>query len=389
MSNPFSLTLRSVQADGLRRVGLMAALGISLLLAWGAWFLAADLTIYARSQSARLEASERPSPLLSERGGRVAAVLAQVGETVEEGQVIIEIDAEMALLELDEARATEAGLSVRLDALRRALASSSGASTSAASASRSAMAAVDASAEAAHARAQLARAEAARADRLFAEGHLSRAEHEAILTGARAREAEARELSNVAAQVRAGGAQASQDRDANLAARQGELDALESELEAAWARVSRLELALERTQIRATTSGHLAELDALSVGAWIEPGVTLGTIVPDSALEIVADFAPVDALGRVAPGQRARMRLDGFPWTRYGTLAAEVVRVSEEPRDGRVRVVLAPEAGADSRLPLRHALTGSVEIAVDELSPADLALRVAGRALSAPASEAR
>ena len=33
---------------------------------------------------------------------------------------------------------------------------------------------------------------------------------------------------------------------------------------------------------------------------------------------------PVAVVGRIRPGQPARLRLEGFPWTQYGTVAATV-----------------------------------------------------------------
>lgn len=386
MSNPFSLTLRSVQADSLRRVGLVAGLGAALLLGWAGWFWGAELTVYAQSRQARIEITGHPSPVIAERAGRIIELQAAIGDLVQEGQVIVELDSSSALLELDEARAVEAALSTRLDALRRELAASTDASGSASDASRSQQEAARAGAEAANARAELARLEAERAERLFQSGHISSAEHDTLVTAARAREAEAREQASTFAQTRAGGVQSALERSAALASLQGEADALESELEAAWSRAARLELALDQTQIRASTAGRLAELATLSVGSWVEPGVTIGTVVPEGELQIIADFAPSDALGRVLPGQQARMRLDGFPWTRYGTLAATVSRVSEEPRGGMIRVELAPSepasGAANSSLPMLHALSGSVEIAVDRLSPGELVLRAVGRALT-------
>lgn len=388
MSNPFSLTLRSIQADGLRRVGLAAAFGAVVLGAWGVWFFGASLTVYAPSRAARLEVLGRPAPLLAERAGRVSAVHAAVGDEVQEGQVILELDAEATLLELDEARAREQALSARLEALRAELASSSSAADREGAVSEADVAAAVADAEAARARAGQARAEADRAERLFADGHLSAAERERSSAEAASAEATARALESAAAQARQLGAQRSADRVGAVASIQGELDALQGEAEAAWARVSRLELEIERAQIRAPQTGRLAELAAVAVGGWITAGDALGAVVPEGRLQIVADFAPADALGRVRPGQEARMRLDGFPWTRFGTLRATVARVSEEPRDGLIRVELDPTPDPRSALPLRHALGGTVEVAVERLSPADLVLRAAGRALDGPAGEA-
>jgi membrane fusion protein (multidrug efflux system) len=74
----------------------------------------------------------------------------------------------------------------------------------------------------------------------------------------------------------------------------------------------------------------------------------------------------------------ARVRLEGFPWTEYGQLSAEVVGVAAEPRSGKVRVELEIRADPDSPIPLEHGLPGSVEVAVERVSPATLTLRSVG-----------
>ena len=66
---------------------------------------------------------------------------------------------------------------------------------------------------------------------------------------------------------------------------------------------------------------------------------------------------PAVALGRRA-GQPARLRLDSFPWTQYGSLATTVSRVASEVRDGRVRVELTVASEPPARLPLQHGLRG-------------------------------
>src|SRR5204862_4061883 len=93
---------------------------------------------------------------------------------------------------------------------------------------------------------------------------------------------------------------------------------------------------------------------------------------------------PQAALGRIAPGQQAKMRLDGFPWTEYGAVPAVVTRVASEVRDGMVRVELAIDGSQPTRIPLQHGLPGSIEVTVERIAPAALVLRTAGRMLSAP-----
>jgi len=115
------------------------------------------------------------------------------------------------------------------------------------------------------------------------------------------------------------------------------------------------------------------------VGSVVAAAQTVAVVTPETALELVADFAPSTAIGRVRPGQRARMRVTAFPWTQYGMLDATVTAVSSELSDGRIRVKLALDDQADSAIPRRHGLVGDVEIELDEVSPAVLIARAAGQ----------
>ena len=96
------------------------------------------------------------------------------------------------------------------------------------------------------------------------------------------------------------------------------------------------------------------------------PGSRICTIVPDGDLKVVASFAPAVALGRVRAGQVAHVKLDGFPWTQYGSPSARVSRVSGEPRDGTVRVELTLDLPAE------------VDIEVEQVTPAALVMRSIG-----------
>ncbi|HZC01505.1 MAG TPA: hypothetical protein VE844_09130, partial [Gammaproteobacteria bacterium] len=92
-------------------------------------------------------------------------------------------------------------------------------------------------------------------------------------------------------------------------------------------------------------------------------------------------------LGRVHPEQTARMRLDGFPWAQYGSIVVKVDRVAREIRNGRVRVEFLPNSPDDSSLLLQHGLPGSVEVEIEQTTPAVLALRAAGQNLTRPAQQ--
>jgi membrane fusion protein (multidrug efflux system) len=119
------------------------------------------------------------------------------------------------------------------------------------------------------------------------------------------------------------------------------------------------------------------------VGTVVRVAEKLGSIVPPGERRAVAWF-PVAAVGRLRPGQLARLKLDGFPWTQFGLLTATVADVGSEPQDARVRVELTLTQEQEARIPIEHGLTGSAEVEVERLSPAVLVLRACGQMLAGP-----
>jgi multidrug resistance efflux pump len=153
------------------------------------------------------------------------------------------------------------------------------------------------------------------------------------------------------------------------------------------ATVERLAHEIERRRIRAPMAGRLGEVAELRTGSVVREGDRLAAVVPLGDLQVVADFLPPSALGRVRPGQPARLRLEGFPWTQYGSLAATVSRVASEVRSGRIRVELSVDSKGASPIPLQHGLPGTVEVQVERVTPATLVLRAAGKLLARPVAK--
>jgi membrane fusion protein (multidrug efflux system) len=175
---------------------------------------------------------------------------------------------------------------------------------------------------------------------------------------------------------------------ARVAGRRGELDRLRQEraqvtAEAATAGAALADLAAElgRRTVRAPVAGRVGELAAVPPGARVEAGERLASVVPPGPARAVAFFPPAEALGRIRPGQPARLRLAGFPAAQYGTLPATVTGVAAEVRaDAGVRVELALSPGAPPALPVEHGLPAVAEVEVERLSPAVLLLRTTGGA---------
>ncbi|RKZ52116.1 MAG: hypothetical protein DRR00_09350 [Candidatus Parabeggiatoa sp. nov. 3] len=93
---------------------------------------------------------------------------------------------------------------------------------------------------------------------------------------------------------------------------------------------------------------------------------------------ILAEF-PAEAFNRIQTGQAARLHLDGAMGKQVGTIRAivtDVMRPSQAEKTGEVR--LFAFANADSPIRFQEKLTGQVEIAVEQISPAQLVMRVSG-----------
>ncbi len=91
----------------------------------------------------------------------------------------------------------------------------------------------------------------------------------------------------------------------------------------------------ERTRLRAPVAGVVEQLAVTTVGQVVTSGQALLTIVPpDTPLEIEAMILNKD-IGFVRTGQPAIVKIDAFPFTRYGTLDGTVVKISSDAVDLR------------------------------------------------------
>lgn len=382
MAVPFRRSLRALAAERRLRPGPMLVLGGLLLLAWLTWFLGAPVRLYEVSEAARIEVAEAGHPVEAREAGTLDRVLVEVGQEVEAGEVLMVLDARDLRLALAEAEASLAALARQRAALAAGVAAGDGARSASEVASVAAAEELLARAEEAEEAALLAESEARRARTLRETGAVAAVELERL-------EGEARRLRAAAAAARAEGERGTWERRTDAgdrAARQGDLDRelarVEGELVGARAAVERLGEALERRQLRAPVAGRVAELAPVRTGEVVERGAHLGSVVPPGRLHVVAHCDPTRGVGRIAEGQGARMRLDGFPWSQYGSLPLTVARVPLEVRGGQLRVELSIEDASAVSVPLQHGMTGTVEIEVERTRPAALALRLAGRRLT-------
>ncbi len=312
--------------------------------------------------------------------GRVTGVRVAVGDSVRAGQVIVELDDREALLALTQTRDELDSLQAVITQREREI-----------TAEREAIEAVErtAGAAASEAKARVDRALAAArlAETEAADAEAMRAAEVGTELEVRRTQSEAEQLRAATRELRSAGAREhfelasdSRDRLATIIRIEGEIAELELERTRERGRITALEAELERHRVRAPIAGFLGDLAVIERGSWLERGELVGTVIPAGELEIVAEFSP-SAIGRVAVGQPAILRLTGFPWTQYGSVSATVARVASEPRRGAIRVELHIDA-IPPAIVLEHGLPGSLEVEVERASPAELLLRAAGRRIS-------
>ncbi|MFL9865191.1 HlyD family type I secretion periplasmic adaptor subunit [Paraburkholderia fungorum] len=81
--------------------------------------------------------------------------------------------------------------------------------------------------------------------------------------------------------------------------------------------------------LTAPVSGTVQQLAVHTLGGVVTTAQALLEVVPDDALEVEATIENRD-IGFVNVGQRAAVKLDAFPYTRYGMLEGEVVSLSND-----------------------------------------------------------
>lgn len=378
MADSFHRVNGALRAD--RWLGTMIALafGASLLAAWMFWAFGVHLTRYELSDSASLEIDGAPYPVQASTGGRIRVSHMMLGKQVEAGEVLAELDTEDLRLNLQQERIKAAALAPELAALQAQMQSENDGRTVERKVLGFSTASARAQFQEAETQAQLAEANAKRAEQLRAEGILAEADAQKAKAEAQSKHDAAESLHAAITRLEPELQVRERDRDVKLREKQGDEAKLLADLADTAASVRRLEYEIDRRRIRATVSGKLGDCAPLRPGTHVAEGQQLAVIIPAGKLQIISQFEPSAALGKVRPGQHAVMRLEGFPWAQYGTVRAQVARVASEIRDGKVRVELAVDLEGKSLIPFQHGLPGRVEVETDRITPAAMILRSAG-----------
>jgi multidrug resistance efflux pump len=373
----FARTLRSLERDQPRRTLWLV---LCVVAAWSVWMLVAQIPVYETTQQARIEVSRAAFPLASLVDGRVVSASLNLGEEVESGQSLVQLDSTSSQLAMSESLAKVTALQNRSTAIDREI-----------SAERETLAALRAARKKGieERQAQIVGAEV-RLKLSTEDAEVSRRLNKAkAASDSELRKAEAKVAENKAALIESKAVMARTQLDriteesecsTRIVRLEREAVELQGRVEIERAAIVRHEQAIKDRTIIAPVSGRLDEVGSLRVGSVVTAAQKLAVVVPRGEPRAVAYF-PAIVVGRIQQGQPARLRLDGFPWTQYGTVSAEVSEVGTEPKDGLIRVELMLHPDSDSGVPIEHGLTGSVEIEVETSSPATLVLRAAGQFL--------
>jgi hemolysin D len=112
--------------------------------------------------------------------------------------------------------------------------------------------------------------------------------------------------------------------------------------------LAKAEALTDRLTLRAPIAGRVQSSIIANIGQVVTSGQEIMRIVPrDSKLEIEAYVLNRD-IGFVSVGQEATIKVESFPFTRYGSIKAHVTRIAKD-------AIPAPDASAIEGDPARPA----------------------------------
>ncbi|WP_199154718.1 HlyD family type I secretion periplasmic adaptor subunit [Chromobacterium sp. ASV23] len=163
-----------------------------------------------------------------------------------------------------------------------------------------------------------------------------------------------------------------------------------AELLAAEDRVNEVELSIRRYRereqsrtLRAPVSGYVQQLVVQTIGGVVQPAQQLLVIAPDNATLAVDAKVMNRDIGFVRSGQEVTIKVDSYPYSKYGTLRGTVEHLSRDAvpdekkgpiYDARIKLSLPAKTTNGVSLALHAGMTASVEIRTDKRRVVDYLL---------------
>lgn len=378
----FAATDQQLAGDRTRKQAFLLGIPLVLALGWVAWMFLAHVSVYASTDQARVEVAQAAYFVQAPVSGRVTKSFLELGREVDAGMVLVELEAGPQQLRVQEEESHQAALEAELSNLHQALETEQntfvderGAGDSATQQARAALAGAEEAL-------RFAQEDAKRKGEMYKEGLAAELDFLRSQSDAKKKASDLDAARTAVSRAQREKLIHGGERRVRIESIRRDIVHVEGELATSRDTVQRLQHDLGSQRIVASGRGRLGEIVNLRSGAYVHEGDRLAAIIPDGKLRVVAYFEPRNAIGLVRKGQKGWLRLDGFPWTEYGSVTAYVTNVGDEVRDGRVRVELLP--GPNPRLKLQHGLPGTLEVEVDRITPASFLLRKAGGMLAEP-----
>ncbi|WP_102128412.1 efflux RND transporter periplasmic adaptor subunit [Deinococcus planocerae] len=251
-----------------------------------------------RTASATIRA-DRDSNVAAQASGTVERVLAQEGDRVGAGQVVVRLDDTQARQALENARLQAQQAQISLEQAR----TNTGQAT----------ASLGAAVQAAEASLEKARQDAASAENLYGLGGISQAD----LNAAR----------SALAQAESALAQARNNLSQNGRGGQSSLALLQTQLETARAGVRQAQENLTRTAVKAPFAGVIASL-AVEVGEFAAQGSPVFRLVDENSVKATFNVSPADAAA-LQPGTRLNL---GYGGTNYVAVVQDASGIAGSDR---------------------------------------------------------
>ncbi|EAU47612.1 HlyD family type I secretion periplasmic adaptor subunit [Salipiger bermudensis] len=386
-----------------RLAALVIVIAIAVIVVWSIF---ANVYEVAKAHGV-IEPVDQIRPVESRQGGRVALVAVELGEYVEEGELLVSLSRSEVVSRRDELRAQIAGLEIETEMLDAQV------SQRPADFSRwedefpTLVAREEASLEAALALLEVQRLEvkariaqrtsdiAAVGDQLplIAEELAMLERSQSVTEDLRSRNLATQQQADEQMQrldglrlrqqeLRGERERATQNiEELEATLRRIDLDAVaearsriaeaQAQLRGLKAREAALEQEVVEVDIRAPVAGFVQSLPDESTGDVIDPGGVVATIVPGSGeLRFAGRLAPRD-IGFVRQDQPVRLKIDSYDFSRYGALEGRVVEISptstvDQRGESFYEVLVGIEQtffrNADDGLDLMPGMTGEADI---------------------------
>jgi len=155
------------------------------------------------------------------------------------------------------------------------------------------------------------------------------------------------------------------------------LEAARAQLSLAEAQLANIDLQLSRTQVVAPVSGEIVQRNAQIGSIASAAGQAMFTLVRDGELELLADIAEADLI-RLAVGQTAKLRIAGSSTELTGSVRLVEPTIDSVTRLGRARILIDDETG------VRSGMFVEAEVLVSEHESLAVPVTAVGAASKAP-----